>query len=97
MENHLISHLRRGVSSFIELNNLPCLELLGRTLCGEVFKNKNVKCLMELIILITVSLFAVLFRTARSITFELFYHHYLAPAHDSIVEILGLRSTIPLR
>lgn len=26
-----------------------------------------------------------------------FYHPYLAPAHDSIVEILGLRSAIPLR
>lgn len=47
---------KEGVSSIIELNNLPCLELLGRTLCGEVFKNKNVKCLMELIILITVLL-----------------------------------------
>lgn len=97
MESHLISDQKRGVSSFIELNNLPCLELLGRTLCGEAFKNKNVKSLMELIIVITASLFAVLLRTARSIALELFYHHYLAPAHDSIVEILGLRSAIPLR
>lgn len=66
---------------FRKLNSLPCLKLLGRTLCGEEFKNRNVKCLD-------------LFVSDGNVTL---WWHYLAPAHDNITEVYWLGSAIPLR